>query len=419
MPSISPLCLQKQVAAHPCAVTGQRAFVQQLSCQHRTASFSCTLQLAGHGFKIIRQTPCQRTTVHAGATDSVEAIIADVLNANKAQLHRPADLLAIIDSTGNGIQTTVKRSWDSTGVNLTLQGTWAKTAEARKMAMLAVYQERFVARAAAILRLVRWLAAQRQGLLEDNILKAVEQQAAANELNPAVEALQVPQLTLIAAAVYPWWTLQQVVEEAVKQARQTLFNKPPYNYSSSKKQAALQQLMWVEASLCRGAAMARLRALLLQQGKLEQWQQAAAAAGGAENSTLRQLTPEQLFHEAWKQQQQQLSGSSQQPAPAAAAPGLATAAAAGQGRCLQVSFHSRSSSRPWLLHSSWGLAAGDRAPAVESGSAAAAAAAAEGGVAEVSYVCHVLQQLTVHIRQLKAAVGSTDQALGVLPEVQR
>jgi hypothetical protein len=51
-----------------------------------------------------------------------------------------ADLLSLIDSTGHGLNTVVRRSWDSTAVRLSLEGTWSKCAEARKMAMLAVYQ---------------------------------------------------------------------------------------------------------------------------------------------------------------------------------------------------------------------------------------------------------------------------------------
>ena len=40
---------------------------------------------------------------------------------------------------------------------------------------------------------------------------------------------------------------------------------PPYSYSEAQRAKALQQLRWVEASLCRGAALARLKALLMQQ----------------------------------------------------------------------------------------------------------------------------------------------------------
>jgi hypothetical protein len=53
-----------------------------------------------------------------------------------------SDLLSFIDSSGNGIRTTVQRSWDSTAVQLSLRGTWSATPQARKMAMLAVYQVR-------------------------------------------------------------------------------------------------------------------------------------------------------------------------------------------------------------------------------------------------------------------------------------
>jgi hypothetical protein len=51
-----------------------------------------------------------------------------------------SDLLSLIDSSGNGIRTSVQRSWDTTAVQLSLRGTWAATPATRKMAMLAVYQ---------------------------------------------------------------------------------------------------------------------------------------------------------------------------------------------------------------------------------------------------------------------------------------
>jgi hypothetical protein len=51
-----------------------------------------------------------------------------------------SDLLSLIDSTGHGLSTVVRRSWDTTAVALSLEGSWTKCAEARKMAMLAAYQ---------------------------------------------------------------------------------------------------------------------------------------------------------------------------------------------------------------------------------------------------------------------------------------
>jgi hypothetical protein len=184
-----------------------------------------------------------------------------------------------------------------------------------------------------------------------------------------------------------------------------LLLQPPYTYSTAKRQAALQQLQWVEASLARGAALARLRALLLQQGQLQHWQQqaaAAVAAAAAQGASGTVLTPEQAYHEAWQQQQQQ-----QDVAAAAAAPLC-------RGKPLLTSFHSRSAGSPWLLKSSSGSA----------GTPAAAAAAADGpevsAAGEVQQLCVVINGLTQQVRQLKQQlVGGREAALGVLPEVQR
>lgn len=190
---------------------------------------------------------------------------------------------------------------------------------------------------------------------------------------------------------------------------------PPYSYSPAQRKTALQQLQWVEASLCRGAALARLRALLLQQGRLQHWQQqadaaAAAAAGGA----LLGLTGEQAYHEWWKQQQQ---GSEEVRDGVGGMKSVGTAVA---GRPLCVSFHTRDCSS-----SSSSGSSGQGMMKLSPGTAATPAAGAAGGVwdvaaaaAEQQQLCCCITQLTERVRSLKQQLGSTETALGVLPEVQ-
>jgi hypothetical protein len=55
---------------------------------------------------------------------------------------RQSDLLALLDGSGHGLTTIVRRSWDTTGIRLALEGSWVGAAQARKMAMLAAYQVR-------------------------------------------------------------------------------------------------------------------------------------------------------------------------------------------------------------------------------------------------------------------------------------
>jgi transcriptional regulator of acetoin/glycerol metabolism len=204
---------------------------------------------------------------------------------------------------------------------------------------------------------------------------------------------------------------------------------PPYSYSEAQRAKALQQLRWVEASLCRGAALARLKALLMQQpGQLQHWQQAAAAAAAAAGGQhLAGLPGEQAYHEHWKQQQQE----QQQQGAGEAAP------SSRQGRPLFAAFHAHSMRSPWLMHSAPGTAASAAAGAARaataadsssrsSGSGAPTPAAASGGgwdvsntAAEQQQLCRVISQLTVQTRELKQQLGSTDTALGVLPQVQK
>lgn len=178
---------------------------------------------------------------------------------------------------------------------------------------------------------------------------------------------------------------------------------PPYSYSQSKRKAAVQQLQLVEASLCRGAALARLRALLIQQERLQHWQQQADTATAAAGAALQGLTAEQAYHEWWKQQPPQLQ--EQQ----------AFLGSAAAGRPLLASFHSRNSSKQWQHQQAPGLAA----------TAAAAAGAAAGGAwgvaaaaREQQQLCCSISQLTERVRRLKQELGATEAALGVLPEVQ-
>jgi hypothetical protein len=53
---------------------------------------------------------------------------------------RQVDLLSALDKMGVGVATTITRTWEASGAELQLKGTWSQHPEARRMAMLAVYQ---------------------------------------------------------------------------------------------------------------------------------------------------------------------------------------------------------------------------------------------------------------------------------------
>jgi hypothetical protein len=150
--------------------------------------------------------------------------------------------------------------------------------------------------------------------------------------------------------------------------------------------------------------LARLKALLLQQGRLQHWQQQADAAAAAAGAALQGLTAEQAYHEWWKQQQQQQQQQG--------AVGTANA-----GRPLGVSFHCRTSQQQWQQQLAPGTAASAAAAAAADGSSSAWDVAA--AVAEQQQLCCSITQLTERVRALKQQMGATEAALGVLPEVQR
>jgi hypothetical protein len=63
----------------------------------------------------------------------------------KPTFHRRAqpDLLQLLDRSGTGVTPSVTRTWDTNAVRVTLEGGWtASGTDARRMAMLAVYQVR-------------------------------------------------------------------------------------------------------------------------------------------------------------------------------------------------------------------------------------------------------------------------------------
>lgn len=80
-------------------------------------------------------------------------------------------------------------------------------------------------RAGALLRLLRWVVQQQPELLDSSVVQEVEQASAAGDINPAVQVLMVPQLTLLAAGLIPLPALLQLVEAAVAAAQQSLFSK--------------------------------------------------------------------------------------------------------------------------------------------------------------------------------------------------
>jgi hypothetical protein len=72
---------------------------------------------------------------------------------------------------------------------------------------------------------MRWVVQQQPELLDSSVVQEVEQAAAAGDINPAVQVLTVPQLTLLAAGLIPLPALLQLVEAAVAAAQQSLFSK--------------------------------------------------------------------------------------------------------------------------------------------------------------------------------------------------
>jgi hypothetical protein len=81
-------------------------------------------------------------------------------------------------------------------------------------------------RAALLLQLLRWVNKTSPGLMDADTIQQVEAAAAGpNPVNPAVEVLLVPQLTQLAAAVFPWGVLCGVVEAAVAAATEVLMKK--------------------------------------------------------------------------------------------------------------------------------------------------------------------------------------------------
>jgi hypothetical protein len=93
-------------------------------------------------------------------------------------------------------------------------------------------QERLVWRAALLLQLLRWVNKTFPGLMDPDTIQQVEAAAAGlNPVNPAVDVLLVPQLTQLAAAVYPWGVLCGTVESAVAAATEALMKKVRLSFS--------------------------------------------------------------------------------------------------------------------------------------------------------------------------------------------
>jgi hypothetical protein len=68
------------------------------------------------------------------------------------------------------------------------------------------------------------VAAQQPGLMDPQDLRQVAKTAETNKVNPAVLVLGVPQLTQLAAAIFPLEVLEEVVASAVEQAQTALLS---------------------------------------------------------------------------------------------------------------------------------------------------------------------------------------------------
>lgn len=175
--------------------------------------------------------------------EQLPALIADVLRQHKQEQQEQrgaaagddgaaaASLFDLLDRSGAGVAPVVTRTWDTNAVRVTLEGSFApggaaaagSRADARRVAMLAVYQEHMVLRAAAVRRALDEVTSRlAPGLVPQEDVDAALAAEATNFINGAVDALGGPQLTLLASALVPLAGLVAAVEAAVDEARRVL-----------------------------------------------------------------------------------------------------------------------------------------------------------------------------------------------------
>ncbi|KAJ9533257.1 hypothetical protein QJQ45_018378 [Haematococcus lacustris] len=148
-------------------------------------------------------------------------VIADVLN-EQAKQQSGTELLSNIDSMGGSVTTTVTRIWEGEAASLKVVGSWPEGEVAKRMALLAVYQETVWRRNQLLAATFKRVLRHRPGLFPQQSTKQVLDTLAANTMNGALEALGIPELLQLAVVVVPLEQLEGVVREAVGRAGQEL-----------------------------------------------------------------------------------------------------------------------------------------------------------------------------------------------------
>ncbi|KAJ9533981.1 hypothetical protein QJQ45_027058, partial [Haematococcus lacustris] len=185
-------------------------------------------------------------------------VIADVLN-EQAKQQSGTELLSNIDSMGGSVTTTVTRIWEGEAASLKVVGSWPEGEVAKRMALLAVYQETVWRRNQLLAATFKRVLRHRPGLFPQQSTKQVLDTLAANTMNGALEALGIPELLQLAVVVVPLEQLEGVVREAVGRAGQELRARALARPSRRPPPNLQPELRRVSAAWVYRAHLARLR----------------------------------------------------------------------------------------------------------------------------------------------------------------
>ncbi|KAG1654847.1 hypothetical protein FOA52_007598 [Chlamydomonas sp. UWO 241] len=161
---------------------------------------------------------------------------------------------------GAALTTHQVRSWSgSGGVTLELKGSWVGGIGARRMAMLAVYQERIYNDTATLKALFDLVSAARPGLLRPAVIERVGQAHATNVICGAMEALGPVELTQLMASLLPEDQLEGLVGRVIVEAREAV-SKESWAYRDPESARRTERsLARAAASMTRHARLALLR----------------------------------------------------------------------------------------------------------------------------------------------------------------
>lgn len=113
-----------------------------LPCLHPCLLKAGQLSYRKRGLRFLAASASGPGATSAPPPLDIAATVSNVMQRHSSAPLAPSEVFKAIDAMGIGIATCITRTWSTALVTLKMEGVWQGRDEARRIAMLAVYQAR-------------------------------------------------------------------------------------------------------------------------------------------------------------------------------------------------------------------------------------------------------------------------------------